>query len=62
MLMSVVKAEDKDFVVNTIMTAARSEGKGAFGDGKIFINTVEDVYTISSGVCDTAIMAEEATA
>jgi nitrogen regulatory protein PII 1 len=32
------------------MDAARTPGKGAFGDGKIFITEVEDVYTISSGV------------
>jgi len=24
--------------------------KGAFGDGKIFVSAVQDVYTISSGV------------
>ncbi|WP_319543245.1 P-II family nitrogen regulator [uncultured Pseudodesulfovibrio sp.] len=59
MLMSVVKAEDKDFVINTIMDAARSGVKGAYGDGKIFVAPVDDVYTISSGVCDTAV-AEEA--
>ncbi|WFS61745.1 P-II family nitrogen regulator [Pseudodesulfovibrio thermohalotolerans] len=58
MLMCVVKAADKDFVVNTIMDAARSGAKGAFGDGKIFVSDVEDVYTISSGVNETA--AEEA--
>ena len=62
MLMSVVREEDKDFVVDTIMGAARSEGKGAFGDGKIFVSEVEDVYTISSGVCDTASEEAEATA
>ncbi len=60
MLMSVVKANDKDFVIATIMDAARSGTKGAFGDGKIFVNAVEDVYTISSGVNDTAIASEEA--
>ncbi len=49
MLMSVVSDEDKDFVVETIMDAARSPGKGAFGDGKIFISDVDEVYTISSG-------------
>jgi nitrogen regulatory protein PII 1 len=54
MLMSVIKAEDKDFVIKTIMEAARSGSKGAFGDGKIFVCEVSDVYTISSGVCDTA--------
>ncbi len=50
MLLSVVKAEDKDFVINTIMAAARTGVKGAFGDGKIFVSAVEEVYTISSGV------------
>ncbi len=50
MLVSVVKAQDKDFVIKTIMEAARSGSKGAFGDGKIFITEVEEVYTISSGV------------
>jgi len=50
MLMSVVKETDKDFVINTIMDAARSGNKGAFGDGKIFVTEVSDVYTISSGV------------
>jgi nitrogen regulatory protein PII 1 len=59
MLMSVVKEADKDFVIATIMEAARSGVKGAFGDGKIFVSPVEDVYTISSGVNDTAV-AEEA--
>jgi nitrogen regulatory protein PII 1 len=54
MVMSVVKDEDKDFVVETIMAAARTGVKGAFGDGKIFITPVLDVYTISSGICDTA--------
>ena len=62
MLMSVIKAEDQDFVIDTIMAAARSGKKGAFGDGKIFVSPVEDVYTISSGVCDTAPTEEEATA
>ncbi len=50
MLMSVIAEHDKDFVVKTIMEAARSGNKGAFGDGKIFVNDVSDVYTISSGV------------
>jgi nitrogen regulatory protein PII 1 len=60
MLMSVVNAADKEFVITTIMDAARSGTKGAFGDGKIFISEVEDVYTISSGVNDTAAASEEA--
>ncbi|BDQ33441.1 P-II family nitrogen regulator [Pseudodesulfovibrio portus] len=60
MLMSVVNAADKEFVITTIMDAARSGTKGAFGDGKIFVSEVEDVYTISSGVNDTAAAGEEA--
>jgi len=50
MLMSVVKPTDKEFVIDTIMKTARSAGKGAFGDGKIFVTDVEESYTISSGV------------
>ncbi len=60
MLVSVVPAADKDFVITTIMDAARSGTKGAFGDGKIFVSPVEDVYTISSGVHDSAESEEEA--
>ncbi|MCU4164687.1 P-II family nitrogen regulator [Marinilabiliaceae bacterium A049] len=49
MLIMVVKDEDKDFAVTTIMEAARTEPKGAFGDGKIFISPVDESYTISRG-------------
>lgn len=62
MLMCVIKAEDKDFMIKTIMEAARSGAKGAFGDGKIFVSEVQDLYTISSGVCDTAPVEGEASA
>lgn len=54
MLICVVEERDKEFLVETIMNTARSGEKGAFGDGKIFVTPVQDVYTISSGVCDTA--------
>ncbi len=50
MLMMGVKDEDKDFVIQTVMDTARTAGKGAFGDGKIFVSPVEEVYTVSSGV------------
>ena len=49
LLIIVVKDEDKDFAVNTLMEAARTEGGGRFGDGKIFISPVDEAYTISSG-------------
>ncbi|NOX79898.1 MAG: P-II family nitrogen regulator [Deltaproteobacteria bacterium] len=59
MLMSVVGEEDKDFVIQTIMDTARSAGKGAFGDGKIFVSEVEEVYTISSGLKEVSSPVEE---
>jgi nitrogen regulatory protein PII 1 len=53
LLFTVVKESDKDFVIDTIIKAARSGNKGAFGDGKIFISSVEEVYTVSSGQKET---------
>jgi nitrogen regulatory protein PII 1 len=50
LLMTVVRKENKDFVVSTIIKAARSGEKGAAGDGKIFIVPVLESYTISSGM------------
>lgn len=49
MLMLVIPNKDKDFVVETIMSAARSEDGGQYGDGKIFVTPIEESYTISSG-------------
>ena len=50
MIFTVIHDEDKDFVIETIMKSARSGSKGAFGDGKIFVSTVEEAYTVSSGL------------
>lgn len=50
LLLTVVKNKDKDFVVKTIMEAARTGDKGSFGDGKIFVSQVDEVYTVSSGI------------
>ena len=49
LIFTVVKDEDKDFVIETIIKAARTGSKGAFGDGKIFTSQVDEAYTISSG-------------
>ncbi len=49
MLMLVVSDEDKDDVVKIIMRSSKTGEKGAFGDGKIFVSSVDEVYTISSG-------------
>jgi nitrogen regulatory protein PII 1 len=49
MLMAVVPDADKELVVQTITESARTGAKGTFGDGKIFLLPVEEVYTVSSG-------------
>ncbi|MBN1615954.1 MAG: P-II family nitrogen regulator [Spirochaetales bacterium] len=59
LLLMVVKNKDRDFVVKTIIEEARTGSKGAFGDGKIFISPVDEMYTVSSGIKETG--AEEAT-
>jgi nitrogen regulatory protein PII 1 len=54
MLLTVVKDNDKEFAIRTIVKAARTGEKGAFGDGRIFIVPVVEAYTISSGIKETA--------
>lgn len=53
LLLTVVRDKDKNYVIKTIMTAARTGTKGSFGDGKIFVSPVEEVYTVSSGLKET---------
>ncbi len=52
MLLTVVKDKEKDLVIKTIMKTARTGDKGSFGDGKIFVSPVEEVYTVSSGMME----------
>lgn len=49
MLLFVVPENDKEFVMKAVLEAART-GPGHFGDGKVFVLPVDEVYTISSGV------------
>jgi nitrogen regulatory protein PII 1 len=49
MMLTVVPEADKDFVVRTVISKSRT-GTGNFGDGKIFVSPVDEVYTVSSGV------------
>jgi len=49
MLISVIDEKDREFVLKTIMSTAKTGEKGAFGDGKIFVSPVVESYTISSG-------------
>jgi len=60
LLIMVVPGADKDLVIKTVMKAARTGEKGAFGDGKIFVSPVEEVYTVSSGVKETGDKKKEA--
>ncbi len=50
LLMLVVQDEEQDDVIKIILKNAKTGEKGAFGDGKIFISEVDEVYTISSGL------------
>jgi len=59
MLLTVVKDDDKDFIIKTVIKAAKTGDKGAFGDGKIFVSPVEEVYTISSGIKETSCAGNE---
>lgn len=59
LLIVVVPDGDKDLVIKTVMDAARTGDKGAFGDGKIFVSPVDEVYTVSSGVKETNSGAQE---
>ncbi len=50
LLLIAIKDTDKDFVITTIIESARTDEKGAFGDGKIFVTPIVETYTISTGV------------
>ena len=49
MLMLVVSDNDKEDVIKIIIRSSKTGEKGAFGDGKIFVSNIDEVYTISSG-------------
>ncbi len=52
LILMVVNDADKDFVVGVIMSSARTSPEGAFGDGKIFVSPVDEIYTVRTGVRD----------
>jgi len=60
LLITVVRSKDKEYVVRTILAAARTGNKGSYGDGKIFVSPVDEVYTVSSGVREDPDAAEQA--
>jgi nitrogen regulatory protein PII 1 len=59
LLMLVVPDADKDLVIGIILGAAKTGDRGAFGDGKIFVSAVDEVYTVSSGIKETNAGIEE---
>ena len=52
MILMVVNDADKDFVVDVVMKTARTSQEGAFGDGKVFVSAVDEVYTVRTGARD----------
>ena len=50
LLLIAIRDTDKEFVLTTIIEAARTDEKGAFGDGKIFVTPIVETYTISNGL------------
>jgi nitrogen regulatory protein PII 1 len=59
LLIMVVPDADKELVIKTVIESARTGAKGAFGDGKIFVSPVEEVYTVSSSIKETSAGTEE---
>ena len=49
LIMIVVEDNEEDKVINIISETSRTGKEGTYGDGKIFVTTVEKAITISSG-------------
>jgi nitrogen regulatory protein PII 1 len=49
LIMLVIHDGDKEDVLDVILRYAKTGEEGAFGDGKIFISPMDEVYTVSSG-------------
>jgi len=50
LLMTVISEQDKQFVIDSILKTAKTSESGNYGDGKIFVSPVDEVYTVSSGL------------
>jgi nitrogen regulatory protein PII 1 len=49
LILVVIHDEEKENIIDVILKTARTGEDGTFGDGKIFVTPVEEVYTISRG-------------
>lgn len=50
LLLTVVKKADQELVISIVLESAKTGENGNYGDGKIFISPVDNIYTISSGL------------
>lgn len=50
LLLTVIEDKDKDFVIKTILKTAKTGENGSYGDGKLFVSSVDEVYTVSSAI------------
>jgi nitrogen regulatory protein PII 1 len=49
LILVAIEDKDKDKVIGSILKTAKTGSGGTFGDGKIFVSPIEEVYTISKG-------------
>ncbi|MDQ7095902.1 P-II family nitrogen regulator [Desulfosporosinus sp. PR] len=52
LIMLAVNDGDKENVLEVILQHAKTSESGAFGDGKIIVSPIDEVYTVSSGVAE----------
>ena len=50
LILMVIPEDAKDRVIKMILSVAKTGKEGTFGDGKIFVSPVDEVYTISKGI------------
>jgi nitrogen regulatory protein PII 1 len=49
LILVAIENADKQKVISTILKTAKTGAEGTFGDGKIFVSPIDEVYTISKG-------------
>lgn len=49
LILVVIHDEERENIINVILKTGKTGEQGTFGDGKIFISPIEEVYTISRG-------------
>ena len=49
LILMAVQDTDKDKVIKIVLETAKTGTDGTFGDGKIFVSPIDEVYTISKG-------------